>query len=174
MLEIAEREPQTLEGPLFRGRYFPTNLTPASEDFGPPPAVLTGAGRYHVPGSPKLYLCSSLGGVVSELTPPSHEHQLWIQRFQSPRLLRLLDAGTFHEHSLAVAAFWRVESQRDRGLTYARLGPRLAAIASERFDGMIVPGVRSANEPYFNVVLFHPERLWLDLLDCATSPSCAT
>jgi hypothetical protein len=172
-LEISDRLPQPLEGPLFRGRYFPTNLTPVSEDFGPPPADLAGAGRYHVPGSPKLYLCSSLAGVVSELTRPGHEHQLWIQRFRSPRLLVLLDAGTFHEHSLAAAAFWRVESQRDRGLAYARLGPRLAAIASVRFDGMIVPGVRSADEPYFNVVLFHPEPVWRDLLDCAICPSRA-
>jgi hypothetical protein len=171
--EIADREPQALDGPLFRGRYFPANLTPASEEFGPPPADLTRAGRYHVPGSPKLYLCSSLAGVASELTPPGHEHQLWIQRFQSPRRLVLLDAGTFRENSLAAAAFWRVESQRDRELAYARLGPRLAAIASERFDGMIVPGVRSADEPYFNVVLFRPEPVWRDLLDCATRPSRA-
>ncbi|MBK8058533.1 MAG: RES family NAD+ phosphorylase [Gemmatimonadetes bacterium] len=171
--DLVARGARNLDAPLFRGRHFSTNVTPSAEEFGPPPASVTGIGRYNAPGSPRLYLSSSITGVIGELSPAPDGTHLWVQRFRPPQSLQLLDAGEFAENSFAAAAFWRVESRRDREQGYARLGERIATLVATRFDGMIVPGVRSTEGAYFNVILFTAEHLWHDLLDRTLAPQRA-
>jgi hypothetical protein len=165
--------------PLFRGRFF--NHPPASaREFGPPPPPHARESRYNRDGKRALYLCTSSLGVLKEMEPQPGE-ELWIQRFSNVASLLLFDARPLPQTSFTAGVFWVVEQQRDRTQETPALGARIGELVAERFDGMIVPGVRGSAEDrdspevrYSNVVIFRLLDHWHDFLDQYETPWRAT
>lgn len=143
---------------VFRGRKMTTNPSSVG-DLGPSPAPARG--RYNWKGVSVLYTCTSVAGVVAELAPIRAGETLWVQRLLLPAALTLMDARALPPRSFAAGAFWRVEHRRDRDGEPLALGPRLADLASELFEGFIVPGVRGTPDAHYaNVVVFRPAEQW--------------
>jgi hypothetical protein len=108
---------------------------------------------------------------------PQPGEELWIQRFSNVAPLLLLDARLLPETSFAAGVFWVVKQQRDRTQEQPGLGVRVGELVSERFDGMIVPGVRGSAEErdspevrYANVVIFRSLDRWHDFVDQYETP----
>jgi hypothetical protein len=166
--------PITFEAPVFRGRFF-SNPPVSFHEFGPPPPDRARRQRYNAQGVPALYLCSSVNGVIRELATPRRGCRLWIQRFQLLPELRMADARELAIDSLAAAAFWLIESGRDRSLAPPRLGERIGHLIGTEYNGLIVPGVRGEpNELYWNAVVFRPDDGWLQLVDRSAEPQEAS
>jgi hypothetical protein len=165
----------TLEGPLFRGRFFKESPNSVFE-FGPPPAELTRRGRYNDAGHPVLYLCSSPSGVVRELGPSRPGWSVWFQRFRLPSELKILDARRLSDDSFASAVFWVIESSRNRSEgDPPRLGTRVAELIALRYDGMVVPGVRGEpGDLYSNAIIFRPGDRWKGYVEPGSTPERST
>jgi len=141
----------------------------SSQDFGPPPAGETPLGRYNAPGRPVLYLADSLEGVSREVLCEAHE-QRWAQPFRLPGHVRLFDAQALARDVFAAGVFWALESHRS-GFPDHWLGVRVADLLIDRFDGLLVPGVRGTESVrYRNVVLFSPADRWLPWVDSEEDP----
>jgi hypothetical protein len=172
---LASATKATLEGPLFRGRFFEEHQTPGFFDFGPPPAEKTQRNRYNKPGQPALYLCSSLSGVSRELDHLQRQGKsLWTQRFRLPLKLKILDARSLPGDSFASAVFWVIESSRDRSTGEPpKLGARVAELIALRgYDVMVVPGVRGEpGDLYSNVIIFRPgDDRWKSFIEQDSTP----
>jgi hypothetical protein len=169
----------TFEEPLFRGRFFDTSPK-SCWDFGPPSPENACRGRYNAEGSHALYLCSSRTGVMRELNYPKTKRRLWIQRFRMLPQLRMADARQLPIDSPAAAVFYFIESGRDRLTDSPRLGQRLGLVIGQKYDGLLVPGVRGneilpmvkgdSGELYWNAVIFRPDDWWRDLVDSSFEP----
>jgi hypothetical protein len=147
---------------FFRGRLFhtPPDL---HEPFGPPEPDEARLGRYNEARQPALYLSTSVDGVTRELAD-RRKKELWVREFDIPlRELRVVDLTRLSVDSFEAAVLFL--SERDRGLDKTgaefRFSRLVAKIVADRFDGMLVPGVRGDSEViYSNLVLFRPGDAW--------------
>lgn len=158
--------------PLFRGRFFRESARVSSSDFGPPPIEKAIVGRYNRAGQSRLYLCSSVSGVVRELGPAQPGDFLWSQEFRFPNDLRIFDARKLPESSFAASVFWVIEEECDRSAKYSGLGSNIVDLLDSEYEGMIVPGVRgSRSDRYSNIVIFNPFERWQNYLLPFASPN---
>ncbi len=165
---------RTVEGGsllCFRGqRRFAADYAPTALEMGPPPVGRAPANRYNEAGHSVLYLCQSEAGLIAE--PINGDGSLWIQRFSLP-LDRLLvaDFSSLDQDDFLSKVFWFAElaGNADVGFTF-RFSQLVASIVSQRFDGMLVPGVRGQKDcHYSNVVLFRPVK-WKSWLETDGKP----
>ena len=143
----------------FRGRYGLGPNQPHPIDFGPPPFDALKVNRYNKEGQQVLYLCDSLQGVAREL---AREEPVWAQEYSLPIDLRIADFRVSDDSDLLSKVFWVTENaeEEENGYPY-RFGQHIAVLVSQRFDGMVVPGVRgSETERYFNIVMLRKVCEW--------------
>lgn len=152
-----------------RGRTAPfTRTPPAADEMAPPPADRTDdRGRYNRRGESVLYLSDSEEGIRRELA--GRQGPIWIQRFiLRPATVRIADLrlnlpGT---HRFMRSVLWFAELAGQQGYPGVDFSQTLAQIVGQRFDGMMVPGVRGDGTfTYHNIVLFRPESRWRAWLD---------
>ncbi len=156
----AEREIQAYRGrsPPFLGDI------PTRNEMGPPPLSPTSEceGRYGVPRTSTLYLSESTDGVRRELLRSGD--QIWIQRFVIPTAaVRLADLrGTEHSiQPLLNSVLWFTELSGEQGQPPLAFSQFFARLMAERFDGVLLPGVRGdADLQYWNLVLFRAQAEW--------------
>jgi hypothetical protein len=73
--------------------------------------------------------------------------------------------------SVIASACWFAELAAEKGDPTFAFSQFVAALVSDGFDGMRVPGVRGTDAVrYTNVVMFSHER-WLEWIDTSTGPT---
>ena len=157
---------------LYRGISFAEGKTPSREEMGPPPIdQCRSGGRYHTAGNAVLYLSDSIEGVRRERDAWGATGNAYIQKYQL--LLNRLKIADFtavdKEHFLAHVFLWAERCNYQDGSDSYDFSQIVARLVSEKFDGMVVPGVRGvAGSTYSNIVLFkphEPEGRWMEWLE---------
>lgn len=153
---------------FFRGRTFPSGEHPKPCDMGPPmDDQVVRHGRYNAIGKAVLYLSDSVPGVQIEFRNAVSEGVLFVQRFELP--LDVLHVADFRDNSedFLDAVFDNAERCAVGGFdadTY-NFSQIIGELVSQRFDGMIVPGVRGRRGAHYsNVVVFKTHPAWPDWL----------
>jgi RES domain-containing protein len=154
----------------FRGVAFPKAFIPEAKNMGPPPdGCAVASGRYNHEGQRVLYLSGSIEGVTREVN--QRPNDMWVQSY-TLRLDRL-SIGDFRPPVDPVVnhVFWWTETaSEDRGTRFL-FSQFVADRVAERFDGMIVPGVRGDESfRYFNIVVFRPNEQWPNWLTEGSKP----
>jgi RES domain-containing protein len=150
---------------VFRGRDM-RGCTPTSAEMGPPPVKSAIAGRYNTAGNPVLYCSSSEDGVKRELNEPNVE--LWCQKFRiDVAVCRIADfrVSAYPEKHIFNNLFWFAELAGAEGYPSQVLSRFVANLVSQKFDGMLVPGIQGdVTVQYQNLILFNPLRHWQQYL----------
>lgn len=149
----------------FRGKRFDPSMTPQSDDMQPPPpGARTPGGRYDRPREPALYLSTSEAGVRQELNWWDGPGDSWVQHFRIPTTDLVIADFTIAPPDHFVTAVFvlaeaaKVPAREDVEYVFSQTVGELVA---ERWDGMMIPGVRGApGTQYRNVVLFKPNPEW--------------
>jgi hypothetical protein len=133
---------------------------------GPPSPSRPNENRYGLAGKSVLYLCTSEEGVRREVNM-SGGKSLYLQRFIIPGTVNLGDFRDLDEVDFLNDAFMFAEMANRDPVSHATMlfTQVLASLVSERFDGMIVPGVMGdVSTRYCNIVIFESAawRMWLD------------
>lgn len=71
-----------ISGNYFRGRWFPNEKTPSSDEFGPAPPESARIGRYNEGDQRVLYLGRTVETILAECPPSGENERLFIQKFE--------------------------------------------------------------------------------------------
>lgn len=144
----------------YRGRRF-SGTTPSRYDFGPPPRNVAPPNRYNSPESPALYLCTTREAVSRELSASA---DVWVQQFDIPLAgihVADLRSPEGREDQLLAAMMWFAELAGQDGYPNQDFSRLVASLVAEKFDGMLVSGVRGDQSLiYCNLVIFEPGDIW--------------
>ena len=156
----------------FRGqRRFPVGYRPDATEMGPPPSDNASGGRYNSEGCSVLYLAETTDGVARESIAGSGP--LWVQKFIVPTsILRIADLRVGCTDDLLNQVFWLAEHAGEAPVYPGyRFSQRVASLVAERFDGMMVPGVRGDRCcRYANVIVLRQMSEWSSWLDLHSQP----
>ena len=168
------RRVQIIRAPLtcYRGR-------PHAGEMGPPTDAQAGAGRYNRDGVGVLYMSDLEVGVQRELRarpssgPFGVQRFIWVQRFIiTPQARGIADLTMVDPASVIASTCWFAELAAPDGEPTFAFSQFVAALVSDGFDGMRVPGVRGTDAVrYTNVVMFSPAERWRDWIDTSTGPT---
>jgi hypothetical protein len=168
------RRVQIIRVPLqcYRGRTPPfRSEVPDAEEMGPP--THAEAGRYNRDGIGVLYMSDLEMGVQRELRERARSGPSWVQRFViTPQARGIADLTMVDPASVIASACWFAELAAKVGEPTFAFSQFVAALVSDGFDGMRVPGVRGTDAArYTNVVMFSPAERWRDWIDTSTVPT---
>lgn len=154
---------------LWRGRGV-DHVPQSAMEMGPPPQSANhGEGRYNKAGESVLYLTDSEDGVHRELSGTPY-----VQAYHLPlSTIRIADFRVWPADSFVTAVFSIAEECKveGRGLDTYVFSQTIAEVVAERFDGMLIPGVRGMpGAHYSNVVVFRPHPHWPNWIEPGTCP----
>lgn len=155
----------------FRGRRdFTSGCIPQPNDMGPSPVAR--AGRYNRQGKSVLYLCETEKGIMRE--PIGGTGALWLQRFLLPTSdLTIADLRPGRADEFVDQVFWFAEHAGEApNHCSLEFSQHVAELVAERFDAMMVPGVRGDKSyKYSNIVVLRQVSEWMSWLHPESLPS---
>ena len=146
---------------FYRGRCCEEDQIIASSfQMGPPPKFLAVSNRYASQGEAVLYLSDSENGVKRELE--GRPGKMFIQKFKfNYSDLKVADFSLYDSSSFLNAVMWHCELSGSEGYSSIVFSQTLAEMIRNKFDGMLVNGVRGNDKiRYKNLVIFNPTDKW--------------
>ncbi len=156
----------------YRGRRFKNGEVPSWQQMGPPPEISCVEGRYNQPQKPALYLCENIKAVMRE--PIKGNDPLWVQKYLLPmKSLKIGDFRTERSREFISQVLWFAEHAGEATNTCSfSFSQFIAKLVMEKFDGMLVPGVRGSSEfRYYNIVILRRLDEWETWVDKIIEPN---